>query len=131
MFSKSKIFSVENILCKGKHFLLFDCVVEITPENYFLCLVLDVKNLFLENVSPSQASATTIKDKHNQSPSTQNPNWEEGKNHHHCSATTTTKNPPPSTQNPPKHHHPYQTKTTTHTTTTTTKSKIKQNENQT
>ena len=35
IFSKSKIFSVENILRKGKHFLLFDCVVEITLENYF------------------------------------------------------------------------------------------------
>ena len=45
---------IENILCKGKHFLLFDCVVEITPDNYFLCFFLDVKNLYsLENVSPS------------------------------------------------------------------------------
>ena len=130
MFSKSKIFSVENILCKGKHFLLFDCVVEITPENYFLCLVLDVKNLFLENVSPSQASATTIKDKHNQSPSTQNPNREEGK-----TATIAPLPPPQKIHHHPYkiHHHPYKThqNTTTHTTTTTTKSKIKQNENQT
>ena len=54
MFFEYKIFSVENILCKGKHFLLFDCVVEITPDNYFLCFFLDVKNLYsLENVSPS------------------------------------------------------------------------------
>ena len=59
MFSECKIFLVENILRKGKHFLLFDCVVEITPENYFLCLLLDVKNLFSKNVSPSQPSPPT------------------------------------------------------------------------
>ena len=41
-----KIFSIENILHKGKHFLLFDYVKKITPENYFLRLVLDLKNLF-------------------------------------------------------------------------------------
>ena len=40
------MFSVENIFCKGKRFLLFDCVVEITSDNYFLYLFLDVKNLY-------------------------------------------------------------------------------------
>ena len=54
MFFEYKIFSVENILRKEKYFLLFDCVVEITLDNYFLYFFFDVKNLYsLENVSPS------------------------------------------------------------------------------
>ena len=109
--------SVENILCKGKHFLLYDCVVEITLENYFLCLVLVVKNLFSENGNTNQLPTTTTRDKHNTPPPTQNPDREEGKNCHHCSiaitTTTTTQNTPPPTPN-----------------TTTTKSKIKENKNQ-
>ena len=43
MFFEYKIFSGENILHKGKHFLLFNYVVEIMPKNYFLCLALHVK----------------------------------------------------------------------------------------
>ena len=46
MFSSYKIFLSENFLCKRKYFLLFDCIVEIMQENYFLCLILHVKNLF-------------------------------------------------------------------------------------
>ena len=88
-----------------------------------LCLVLDLKNLFSENLSPSQPLATTTKDKHNPLAPTQNLDREEEK-----TATTThtklTKTPSPTT------YKNYQY-TTTHTTTTTTKSEIKQNENQT
>ena len=46
IFSKYKILLGENFLCKGKYFLLLDCIVEIMQENYFLCLILHVKNLF-------------------------------------------------------------------------------------
>ena len=95
-----------------------------------LCLVLDLKNLFSENLRPSQPLATTTKDKHNPLAPTQNLDREEEK-----TATTThtklitthtklTKTPSPTT------YKNYQY-TTTHTTTTTTKSEIKQNENQT
>ena len=110
MFSECKIFLVENILRKGKNFLLFDNVVEIIPENYFLCLLLDVKNLFSKNVSPSQPPTSTTKKKHNPPPPIQNPDWEEGKNRHHffvaiithTKSTTThtkpTKTPPPQQQ---------------------------------
>ena len=83
MFSECKIFFGENILRKGKYFLSFDCIVEIIPENYLLCLVLHVKNLFLEKVNTSHPPPP---------PNTQNPDWEEEKNY-----TTTPL--------PPKHHH--------------------------
>ena len=90
MFFEYKIFSVENILRKGKYFLLFDCVVEITPDNYFLCFFLDVKkSLFFGKCKPKLATITT-KDKHNPPPPSQNPNREEGKNCHHCSIAITT-----------------------------------------
>ena len=109
MFSECKIFSIENILHKVKHFLLFDYVVEITLENYFLCLVLVVKNLFSENGNINQLPATTAKDKHNPPPPTQNLDREEGKNRHHRSIAITTHRS--------VHHHPYKThqNTTTHT----------------
>ena len=131
MFSECKIFSIENILHKGKHFLLFDYVVEITLENYFLCLVLVVKNLFSENGNINQLPATTAKDKHNPPPPTQNLDREEGKNRHHCSIAITTHR---------LVHHHHTKYTTTHIkptktlpptpNTTTTKSKIKENKNQ-
>ena len=113
MFSECTIFSSENILRKGKHFLLFDCVVEIMPKNYFLCLVLHVKNLFLEKVNISQPPATTDKDKQNPPPTIQNPDQEKEKNCHHCFVAT-------------KFHQ----NTTTHTIATTTKSEIKEKEDQ-
>ena len=65
-FTSVKYFSGENILRKGKHFLLFDCVVEITQENYFLCLVSHVKNLFLENVNTSQPPLLRTSTTHHQ-----------------------------------------------------------------
>ena len=83
MFSECKIFFGENILRKGKYFLSFDCIVEIIPKNYFLCLVLHVKNLFLEKVNTSHWPPP---------PNTQNPDRKEEKNY-----TTTPL--------PPKHHH--------------------------
>ena len=105
---------------KGNHVRLFDVVVKIMPENYFLCLALHVKNLFSEKetqVSPKPtlgpATATT-KEKHNPPPTTQNLDQEEEKNCPHCSVTT-------------KIHQ----NTTTQTTTITTKSKIKEKEYQT
>ena len=135
MFSECKIFSVENILRNGKHFLLVDCVVKITSENYFSHLVLDVKNLFSKNVNPSQPpppwTSTTHLHPHNiqigkrektatttllPSPPTENP-------------PPSTQNPPPPTKTPPPMPHKNHQNTTTHTTTTTTKSEIKENEN--
>ena len=106
------MFSGKNILRKEKHFLLFDSIVEITLENYFMCLVLHVKNLFLENVSTSQPPLPSTT--HHQPPKTQIGKRKKKKTHHHCSIAT-------------KIHQ----NTTTHTTTTTTKSKIKEKENQT
>ena len=53
-------------------------------------LILHVKNLFLENVSTSQPPTTTIKDKHNPLPTTQNLDQEEEKNCHHYSIATKT-----------------------------------------
>ena len=94
--------------------------MKIMLENYSLCLVLHVKNLFSEKGNTSQPLATTCpaiattKEKHNPPPTTQNPNQEEEKNHPHCSVTT-------------KIHQ----NTITHTTTITTKSEIKQKEYQT
>ena len=105
---------------KGKHVRLFNCVVKITPENYLLCLVLHVKNLFSKKETqvslwPALGPATaTTKEKHNPPPTTQNPDREEEKNRSHCSVTT-------------KIHQ----NTTTQTTTITTKSKIKEKEYQT
>ena len=57
--------------------------MEIIPENYLLCLVLHVKNLFLEKVNTSHQPPP---------PNTQNPDRKEEKNY-----TTTPL--------PPKHHH--------------------------
>ena len=91
-----KMFSGENIFCKEKNFLLFNSIVEITLENYFMCFVLHVKKLFLENVSTSQPPATTTIDKHNPPPTTQNPDWEEEKK-----TTTTALLPPKSIKTPP------------------------------
>ena len=86
---------------KGKHVRLFDYVVKIMPENYFLCLVLHVKNPFSENetqVSPQPtlgpATATT-KEKHNSPPTTQNPDREEEKK------APIAPLPPKSTKTPP------------------------------
>ena len=106
------MFSGKNILRKEKHFLLFDSIVEITLENYFMCLVLHRKKPISRKCKHKPATTT----KHNPPPTTQNPDWEEKKKktHHHCSIAT-------------KIHQ----NTTTRTTTTTTKSKIKEKENQT
>ena len=129
MFSKCKIFWVENILRNGKHFLLFDCVVKITSENYFSHLVLDVKNLFSKNVNPSLPPPPWTSTTHQHPHNIQIRKREK-------TATTTllpsppTENSPPSTQNPPPPTpHKNHQNTTTHTTTTTTKSEIKENEN--
>ena len=117
-FSECKIFSVENILCKRKHFLLFDYVMEITPENYFLCLLLDVKKYIFKKCK--HKPATTTKEKDNPPPPTQNPNREKGKSRHHFSVAITTHkkstithtkptNTPPPTPHKThqKHHHPH------------------------
>ena len=90
------MFSGKNILRKEKHFLLFDSIVEITLENYFMCLVLHRKKPISRKCKHKPATTT----KHNPPPTTQNPDWEEKKK----------KNPPPLLychQNPSKHHHPY------------------------
>ena len=107
MFSKCKIFSIENILRNGKHFLLFDCVVKIIPKNYFLHLVLDVKNLFSENVNPSQPPPPRTSTAHHHSHNIQ---IGKGKKlppllccHHHPHKTH---------HHPHKIHHPHHTKTT-------------------
>ena len=119
-FPENKYFLEMLFYVKGKHVRLFDCIVKIMPENYFLCLVLHVKNLFSEketqvNPLPALGPATaTTKEKHNPPPTTQNPDREEEKNRPHCSVTT-------------KIHQ----NTTTHTTTITTKSEIKEKESQT
>ena len=86
--------------------MLFDCVVEITPENYFLCLDFDVKKSIFRKCKPKLATTTT-KDKHSPSPPTQNLDQEEGKNcHHYYVATTTHKKStithPKSTKTPPR-----------------------------
>ena len=91
---------------------MFDCVVKIMMENYFLRLVLNVKNLFSEKGNTSQPPTTaTTKEKHNPPPTTQNPNREEEKKSLSLLR--------------------YHQNTTTHTTTITTKSKIKEKEYQT
>ena len=89
-----------------KHFLLFDYVMEITLENYFPCLVLDVKNLFSENLSPSQPPPPRTSTTHHHPHKIQI-----GKRK---KTATTTPLPPPPTQNPPTHPHPRHTKTTKH-----------------
>ena len=119
MFSECKIFSVENILCKRKHFLLFDYVMEITPENYFLCLLLDVKKYIFKKCKHKPATTTTT-EKDNPPPPTQNPNQEKGKSRHHFSVAITTHkkstithtkptNTPPPTPHKThqKHYHPH------------------------
>lgn len=45
-----KIFSVESILQKGKHFHLCGCVLGNTPQKYLWCLVLQCKTFSRENV---------------------------------------------------------------------------------
>ena len=122
MFFEYKIFSVENILRKGKHFLLFDCVVEITPDNYFLYFFLGCKKSLFSGKCKPKLATTTTKDKHNPPPPTQNPNRFEGKNCHHCSIaitthkkSTTIHTKPTTTQH--KNHQKIQN-ITTHTTTT-------------
>ena len=89
-----KMFSGKNILRKEKHFLLFDSIVEITLENYFMCLVLHVKNLFLENVSTSQPPLPSTT--HHQPPKTQI-----GKRKKKKKPTTIALLPPKSIKTPP------------------------------
>ena len=121
MFSKWKIFSVENILRNGKHFLLFDCVVKITSENYFSHLVLDVKNLFSKNVNPSQPPPPWTSTTHLHPHNIQIGKREKNCYHYsvaitthwkpttiHTKPTTTHQNATThTTQKPPKHHHPH------------------------
>ena len=115
MFSKSKIFSDENILRKGKHFLLFDCVVEITPENFFLCLILDVKKSIFRKRKPKPSIGHH--DQGQTQPITIHTKSKSGRGkkpppllryHHHKKSTTIhkkpTKTPPPI---PHKNHHPH------------------------
>ena len=102
-----------------------NCVVEITLENYFLCLILDVKKSIFKKCKPKLATSHPHDGK-SQPTTAHTKSWSRrGKKsppllhcHHH----------------PHKiHHHPHKThqNTTTHTTTTTTKLEIKENENQT
>ena len=88
------MFSGKNILRKEKHFLLFDSIVEITLENYFMCLVLHRKKPISRKCKHKPATTT----KHNPPPTTQNPDWEEKKKK---KPTTIALLPPKSIKTPP------------------------------